>query len=251
MPKREPSEASPSPLRCTHCASEKTPQWRAGPMGPKTLCNACGVRYKSGRLVPEYRSAASPTFVLTQHSNSHRKILELRCQNEASQQQPPEPQKPPKPRKTAFSSCDSSSSPAPAPHPAAAPKPILKSAFKRPNPAESTPEETVPEKKKLRFKTTTDASEQQVIEAMQKIASHIKTPAKAVMANELFTDDSFLFSKAAGRLKEAISNLPVATDDDETLALIRYRDLTRFMERSSNDQAVLEDGVHDFGTEPA
>ncbi|KAK4401186.1 GATA transcription factor 12 [Sesamum angolense] len=59
-------------------------------MGPKTLCNACGVRYKSGRLVPEYRPAASPTFVLTKHSNSHRKVLELRRQKEmqrAQQQQ--------------------------------------------------------------------------------------------------------------------------------------------------------------------
>ncbi|WOL06245.1 GATA transcription factor 4-like [Canna indica] len=68
--------------RCTHCASEKTPQWRTGPLGPKTLCNACGVRYKSGRLVPEYRPAASPTFLLTQHSNSHRKVMELRRQKE-------------------------------------------------------------------------------------------------------------------------------------------------------------------------
>ncbi|XP_041020195.1 GATA transcription factor 9-like [Juglans microcarpa x Juglans regia] len=76
--------------RCLHCATDKTPQWRAGPMGPKTLCNACGVRYKSGRLVPEYRPAASPTFVLTKHSNSHRKVLELRRQKElemAQQQQ--------------------------------------------------------------------------------------------------------------------------------------------------------------------
>ncbi|CAF2059742.1 hypothetical protein HID58_071564 [Brassica napus] len=68
--------------RCTHCASEKTPQWRTGPLGPKTLCNACGVRFKSGRLVPEYRPASSPTFVLTQHSNSHRKVMELRRQKE-------------------------------------------------------------------------------------------------------------------------------------------------------------------------
>ncbi|KAI7734946.1 hypothetical protein M8C21_026819, partial [Ambrosia artemisiifolia] len=59
--------------KCLHCATDKTPQWRTGPLGPKTLCNACGVRYKSGRLVPEYRPAASPTFVLTKHSNSHRK----------------------------------------------------------------------------------------------------------------------------------------------------------------------------------
>lgn len=68
--------------KCLHCATDKTPQWRTGPMGPKTLCNACGVRYKSGRLVPEYRPAASPTFVLTKHSNSHRKVLELRRQKE-------------------------------------------------------------------------------------------------------------------------------------------------------------------------
>ncbi|KAM7275086.1 hypothetical protein ACFE04_016952 [Oxalis oulophora] len=76
--------------RCTHCASEKTPQWRTGPLGPKTLCNACGVRYKSGRLVPEYRPASSPTFVLTQHSNSHRKVLELRRQKEMFKQQQPQ-----------------------------------------------------------------------------------------------------------------------------------------------------------------
>ncbi|CAN1168413.1 GATA transcription factor 9 [Linum perenne] len=68
--------------RCLHCATEKTPQWRTGPMGPKTLCNACGVRYKSGRLVPEYRPAASPTFVPAKHSNSHRKVVELRRQRE-------------------------------------------------------------------------------------------------------------------------------------------------------------------------
>ncbi|CAN8229646.1 unnamed protein product [Cochlearia groenlandica] len=64
--------------RCLHCATEKTPQWRTGPMGPKTLCNACGVRYTSGRLVPEYRPALSPTFVMARHSNSHRKVMELR-----------------------------------------------------------------------------------------------------------------------------------------------------------------------------
>ncbi|KAF5184035.1 Gata transcription factor [Thalictrum thalictroides] len=68
--------------RCLHCATDKTPQWRTGPLGPKTLCNACGVRYKSGRLVPEYRPASSPTFVLAKHSNSHRKVMELRRQKE-------------------------------------------------------------------------------------------------------------------------------------------------------------------------
>ncbi|KAH9665771.1 GATA transcription factor 12 [Citrus sinensis] len=84
------TESGDSVRKCLHCASEKTPQWRTGPMGPKTLCNACGVRYKSGRLVPEYRPAASPTFVSAKHSNSHRKVMELRRQKEmqrAPQQQ--------------------------------------------------------------------------------------------------------------------------------------------------------------------
>ncbi|XWS43909.1 hypothetical protein CRYUN_Cryun16bG0145200 [Craigia yunnanensis] len=47
-------------------------------MGPKTLCNACGVRYKFGRLLPEYRPAASLTFVPSLHSNSHKKTIEMR-----------------------------------------------------------------------------------------------------------------------------------------------------------------------------
>ncbi|TYJ32640.1 hypothetical protein E1A91_A05G049400v1 [Gossypium mustelinum] len=80
--KKEGGVANSDGRKCLHCATDKTPQWRTGPMGPKTLCNACGVRYKSGRLVPEYRPAASPTFVLTKHSNSHRKVLELRRQKE-------------------------------------------------------------------------------------------------------------------------------------------------------------------------
>lgn len=83
-PKKKESGTGPDGQgrKCLHCATDKTPQWRTGPMGPKTLCNACGVRYKSGRLVPEYRPAASPTFLLTKHSNSHRKVLELRRQKD-------------------------------------------------------------------------------------------------------------------------------------------------------------------------
>ncbi|KAI4384045.1 hypothetical protein MLD38_009816 [Melastoma candidum] len=74
----DPEGAQPPVRKCLHCHITKTPQWRAGPLGPKTLCNACGVRYKSGRLFPEYRPAASPTFVPSLHSNSHKKVLEMR-----------------------------------------------------------------------------------------------------------------------------------------------------------------------------
>ncbi|KAK1572162.1 hypothetical protein Q3G72_028406 [Acer saccharum] len=70
--------------RCSHCQIQKTPQWRTGPLGPKTLCNACGVRFKSGRLFPEYRPACSPTFSRDIHSNSHRKVLEMRKKKEVA-----------------------------------------------------------------------------------------------------------------------------------------------------------------------
>ena len=68
--------------RCSHCQVQKTPQWRTGPLGAKTLCNACGVRFKAGRLFPEYRPACSPTFSSDVHSNSHRKVLEMRKKKE-------------------------------------------------------------------------------------------------------------------------------------------------------------------------
>lgn len=66
--------------KCAHCQSTKTPQWREGPLGALTLCNACGLRYRSGRLLPEYRPAASPTFVPSQNSNSHREVMQMRVQ---------------------------------------------------------------------------------------------------------------------------------------------------------------------------
>ncbi|KAI3451027.1 hypothetical protein Pfo_007692 [Paulownia fortunei] len=84
--KRKPGDGggggAAQPRRCSHCGVTKTPQWRAGPLGSKTLCNACGVRYKSGRLLPEYRPACSPTFSNELHSNNHRKVLEMRRKKE-------------------------------------------------------------------------------------------------------------------------------------------------------------------------
>ncbi|KAE8656830.1 Detected protein of unknown function [Hibiscus syriacus] len=76
--KKSSSQQPTVVMACMHCEVTETPQWREGPMGPKTLCNACGVRYRSGRLFPEYRPAASPTFVPSMHSNSHKKVVEMR-----------------------------------------------------------------------------------------------------------------------------------------------------------------------------
>ncbi|KAF1882936.1 hypothetical protein Lal_00003118 [Lupinus albus] len=79
--KRSVAKGPVATIKCMHCEVKKTPQWREGPMGPKTLCNACGVRYRSGRLYPEYRPAVSPTFVPSLHSNSHKKVIEMRSRD--------------------------------------------------------------------------------------------------------------------------------------------------------------------------
>lgn len=196
----------------------------------------------------------------------------------------PPPTVPPTHQSSTATSSDNSSQKPP-------PPPALKSALKRPKPPPESQPEAAPPGKRLRFKTTTDASENQVIDAMQKIASHIRNPSKfckasklaiqliqagsvkpatsdhffailegamstlsncydpslradyhalfsaaqdstdclskkqhnmlnswtirAVWANDLLTDDSFVFSKATGRIKDAISSLPVVTEDDD------------------------------------
>lgn len=34
---------------CSDCRTTKTPLWRGGPQGPKSLCNACGIRRRKAR----------------------------------------------------------------------------------------------------------------------------------------------------------------------------------------------------------
>ncbi|XP_052139920.1 GATA transcription factor 20-like [Oryza glaberrima] len=59
-PRTEPSggagaAAASAPRRCANCDTTSTPLWRNGPRGPKSLCNACGIRYKK----EERRAAAA------------------------------------------------------------------------------------------------------------------------------------------------------------------------------------------------
>uniref|UniRef100_A0A0A9H763 GATA-type domain-containing protein n=1 Tax=Arundo donax TaxID=35708 RepID=A0A0A9H763_ARUDO len=95
--KKKPSKKAWRPprnpgQRCLHCGSTSTPQWREGPMGRHTLCNACGVRYRQGRLLPEYRPAGSPNFVPSEHANRHREVLQLHRQRQGKNHRPPPPE---------------------------------------------------------------------------------------------------------------------------------------------------------------
>mmetsp|Transcript_2565 Transcript_2565/g.6568 ORF Transcript_2565/g.6568 Transcript_2565/m.6568 type:complete len:369 (-) Transcript_2565:1636-2742(-) len=51
----------PQALHCKSCGATKTPQWREGPLGPKTLCNACGVKWL--RQLKKSREAVAPAKV--------------------------------------------------------------------------------------------------------------------------------------------------------------------------------------------
>ncbi|EAY88053.1 hypothetical protein OsI_09481 [Oryza sativa Indica Group] len=236
---------------------------------------------------------------------------------------------------------------APSPSPPPPPRlPALKSALKRDKPsssdaAASSPaaaaatdaaaEGRVPEKR-LRFRTTVDASEMQVIDAMHKITSHIRNPSKfskasklalqlieagsvkpgtvshffaileaamsspgacnepsvradyqalfnaaqgvtecfnqqqkkqfdiwvlhAVVANDLFTDDSFVFSKAVGKIKDAISALPITTVDDDNdeaaaLAAVESKSGTTHNNTDDNAQAAASNSLPDDSTHAA
>ena len=37
-------------IACEHCQTSITTQWRSGPSGKGTLCNACGLKFAKGTL---------------------------------------------------------------------------------------------------------------------------------------------------------------------------------------------------------
>ena len=43
--KRRPAHMDKSMLFCHFCGRKETPEWRKGPAGPATLCNACGLQW--------------------------------------------------------------------------------------------------------------------------------------------------------------------------------------------------------------
>lgn len=58
------TKTSPSPTsgrKCFYCGVRTTPMWRRGPEGAGTLCNACGVKWKNGKILPAVNYADAIT----------------------------------------------------------------------------------------------------------------------------------------------------------------------------------------------
>jgi len=59
--------------QCLSCGTERTPQWRIGPNGRRTFCNACGVRFLREKAPPRRKVITSLDLLATVSS---RELLE-------------------------------------------------------------------------------------------------------------------------------------------------------------------------------
>ncbi|XP_020572106.1 GATA transcription factor 15-like [Phalaenopsis equestris] len=58
---------------CSDCQTSDTPLWRSGPHGPKSLCNACGIRYSKRRkteFVGEEQSKPAALICKSNHKSA-------------------------------------------------------------------------------------------------------------------------------------------------------------------------------------
>ncbi|XP_058727110.1 putative GATA transcription factor 22 [Vicia villosa] len=68
------NQGSPTARVCTECQTTSTPLWRSGPVGPKTLCNACGIRQRKAR-----RAAVEADNSLGHGKEKEEKLLVNKC----------------------------------------------------------------------------------------------------------------------------------------------------------------------------
>ncbi|XP_048334446.1 GATA transcription factor 21 isoform X2 [Ziziphus jujuba] len=67
---------------CADCNTTKTPLWRSGPRGPKSLCNACGIRQrKARRAMAAAAAAANGTVVSVEKAACMKSISKRSGQN--------------------------------------------------------------------------------------------------------------------------------------------------------------------------
>ncbi|KAK9102575.1 hypothetical protein Sjap_019829 [Stephania japonica] len=60
---------------CSDCSTTKTPLWRSGPRGPKSLCNACGIRRRKARRA---MTAAAATSTLDDVKPISTKVMKIK-----------------------------------------------------------------------------------------------------------------------------------------------------------------------------
>jgi len=66
--KRQKAEVPvPEGQTCLGCNATSTPEWRRGPLGPRTLCNACGLVY--AKLIKKRKRDAARRAANTQDAN--------------------------------------------------------------------------------------------------------------------------------------------------------------------------------------
>ncbi|ERN04353.1 hypothetical protein AMTRI_Chr13g84870 [Amborella trichopoda] len=60
---------------CVDCNTTKTPLWRTGPAGPRSLCNACGIRYRKRRRMGLLESGfGGPNAVLKKEKSNQKRF---------------------------------------------------------------------------------------------------------------------------------------------------------------------------------
>ncbi|KAJ8102699.1 hypothetical protein POJ06DRAFT_54036 [Lipomyces tetrasporus] len=66
-PTKKPKVSDDKEYVCTECGTLDSPEWRKGPQGPKTLCNACGLRWSKSLKKKTLGSSSSKS----RHSHTH------------------------------------------------------------------------------------------------------------------------------------------------------------------------------------
>ncbi|CAK8564052.1 unnamed protein product [Lathyrus sativus] len=76
---------SPTIRVCSDCNTTKTPLWRSGPRGPKSLCNACGIRQRKARRAMALAAASENGTTIADHetSSAKRKKLQKKKENKS------------------------------------------------------------------------------------------------------------------------------------------------------------------------
>ncbi|MFS7942328.1 putative transcription factor C2C2-GATA family [Helianthus anomalus] len=68
------TESSNEKKCCTDCHTTRTPLWRGGPAGPKSLCNACGIKYNKKRRQQIDKTGTKTSKVLNRNGDLKMKM---------------------------------------------------------------------------------------------------------------------------------------------------------------------------------